>query len=54
MVHNSRVSLVEKLWSNDDVCNTRFVFQAQKHKPLGRAGALASDDGAGNAHEFAI
>ena len=54
MVHDRCVSLVEKLWSNDDVRNACFIFQAQKHKSFGRAGALASDDGAGYAHEFAI
>ena len=54
MVHDGRVALVEKLWRNDDVRNARFIFQAQKHKPLGRAWALASDDGAGHAHKFAI
>src|SRR5579862_90368 len=44
----------KKLRRDNDVGDSGFVFEAQKHKTFGRAGALANNDRAYYIHGFAV
>ena len=50
-VDNGRVFFFKKWRRNNDVGDARFVFEAQKDKPLGSTWSLPGDDGPGDGYE---
>jgi hypothetical protein len=48
-MNDHQVIPLKKLWSNDGVGNSRFVFQAEEDETLGGAGTLARNHRTSNA-----
>ena len=51
---NGEFTGFEQIRQDDGVRDSGFIFQAEKDKPVGRAGALTADDGSGDADATAI
>src|SRR5579862_3379050 len=54
VMNDDGVVAFKKLRRDNDVGHSGFVFEAQKHKTFGRAGALANNDRANYIHGFAV